>query len=450
MNSSLLFTSAVMEFSWLYALISIMVYPTWGFNLPISLGLLIFFTGGFLTYITAGRGWKIINIILIQILGLLIIVLFTLHSFYSLEFVVLNIYQMWAAVKPDNLQESLYLVVIIISLLLIWWGGISFTRRARDYGTIIDRFEKGIAIFAFLIFLRGIIPVQLSNNLLMMFVLFFIFSILSIAIARSKNQGTKEYITNYINLGIITVFIIILSIVIITGLIFGLPYLTATADFSFKIFKAIMRPFLPLIVGFLRFMFNFKGNVNTGGAKPGGSGESVNIPSGEENWLLALIEMIIGNILIVIGVVILAIIGWLVIKNLIKWLLSRDRKDEENIPLKAGVKKLLFVLRLILKKLQFKRKDKVIMIYKRILIWGKIMGLKKLLAETPREYSLRLSYKFPFLKDKFTLIIDKLYKNVYGNKDLEDEEEKNIKEAYREILSFRYWLYYLKYMLNLT
>ena len=449
MNISLLFTSTVMEFSWLYALISIMVYPTWGFNFPIVLGLLIFITGAFLTYITAGRGWKIINILLVQILGLLMVALFTFHYFYSLEFNLFNINQMLITLKPDNLQEGFLLVIIIISLLVLWWGGIFFTRRTRAYGTVIDRFEKGIAIFAFLIFLKGIIPVQLSSNLLMMFVLFFIFSILSIAMARSKNQGVKEYLTNYINLGIITVFIIILSFIIIIGLIFGLPYLTATADFSFKIFKAIMRPFLPLIVGFLRFMFNFKGNVNTGGVKPSGSGDSVNIPPGEENWLLALIDIIMSHILLVIGVVILAIIGWIVIKNLIKWLLSSDKKNKENISFKTGVKKLLFILRLISKKLQFKKEDKVIKIYKRVLLWGSLIGLRKLSAETPREYGLRLSYNFPFLEEDFKVIIDKLYKNVYGKKDLNNKEERDIKEAYREILRIGNWCYYLKYMLSI-
>src|SRR6056297_298259 len=449
MSLSLLFTSAAMEFTWIYAFISIIINPVWGSNFPFLLSIIIFILSAVLTYLTFERGFRIITIISLQLTALLISFLFTLNSFYQISFNILKLDQILQVINPDNVQAGLNLIVIIISLIIFWLTGITYTKRDKSYVTIIDRFEKGIAAFVFIFFIEGITPLQLNKYSIILFISFFIFSILSITLSRSSKQGTREYLTNYINISIISVFIIIIAVFSISIFAFGLPYLTDAAEQSFAIFKIIFKPFMPLIVGFLRFMFNFKGNVNTGGASPGGSNNEIITPSGEENWLLAIIDSILSHLFIIIGIVIVLIISWILIKYLIKCLLAKDNTSHNKLSIKEIFNKLINTLKLLSSKFKYVRTNKTIKIYKRILFWGKIMGIKKIPAETPREYSQRLGYHFPFLKDKFAVIIDYLYKIIYGKQELDKKEEKNIKEAYHEIIGIKNWFHYLKFILNM-
>ena len=88
--------------------------------------------------------------------------------------------------------------------------------------------------------------------------------------------------------------------------------------------------------------------------------------------------------------------------------------------------------------------------YKALQRWGRNSGLSPKSDETPLEYGLRLSHRFPKVKNEIALIIEMLHWEVYGESSLNPLQISMIRKAWKKLLSPLKWPFRIKSLMNPT
>jgi hypothetical protein len=433
MKISLFLMTAGMEYSWLAGLTAMILIHSRGYTLPLYESLLIFGLAVVLTYISRSRGWLVIQVLLLQIMGIAFVLFISLQNYYNNS--------------PQEPEEWFYLIVVIISILILWSGGVSLARRSYNYNLVSERFDKGIGILAFVIFTEEV-AIKESSGILFWLALYFIFSILAIGIARGAGEGKKEYISGYGKIGLIIGFVLIATLVVITIFLSGFPYLTGVADAGYGVIKSISRPFLPLLIRILRALYGRGVAVNSDSYSSPDIGEAIATET-KSNWFLSLLEKIAGPLLIVILIIMGVVLGFFLLRYLIHLLFSRTDRKHSGLNLKDYLYRLYSTIRKILAGLITRdNRNIVIKIYHKLCRWGRIGGLGKLPTETANEYSRRLRDKFPFLSREIEIIIDLFNRDIYSRKPVTSEEITRAEISWKKISSPGNWIYLIKLNFN--
>ncbi len=442
---------AGMELSWLYAwamflMMSILHRP---FPFPEALG--TFGLAAVLTFLSEGKGWRIIEVLLIQVFGFAVAALRTLYVAYSSPYSFFS--PNWIEAfftMPRTPLDWIILVLIFILAFLFWISGVSLASRPASYSTLCSRFDLGLAAFFVLFLAKFLIlekaqgAVDTSSSSFFLFP-FFLFSLLGIGLVRNWSAASKDFLPGYRGIGVISSFTLVVLLFGAGLVLLFLPYLTWSAEVGYSILKTVAKPLGPILVSVLRFLF-MGGKIRQEASSS--RGETSPAPSSspaETSWWSDFLEKILGWGLMGILALLLLVVCGIALFYLLRWLFSRtsararSRAPRRLFPL--SVERLWTFLLSCWQALgrQVKGYQRAFELYGALLTWGRHSGLPHFLSETPREYGIRLKGRFPALKREIDLIVEAFNLEVYGEIILNEERSAAVRLAFRRLRSPVHW-----------
>lgn len=414
--------TGLMEFSWAY---SIALFATsWGpYGLPLLLCLFTFF----LALIRGLRSWFHYKwqALLSHLFPLSAIMLYYLYrAMGSLD-------QLFSFQRLP-LQEKAFFSLVALLLLALWWGGHFLSQRPTDFSTISSRFDLGCGAFFLLFLIEGMMDSSTLRDLPAL-ALFFLSSLLAMPLSR-KTIPLKSSIKR----GWLTSLSLALILLLFASLTFlFLQPLEERAREGYTALKGLAEPLLPILVSILRFLFFGMGRSaapTTQGVIEQGEGEALLLeePPG------ALSPFILYSLYAIVALLLIALLGWL-LYTVWQWLQSplQREKRKRKWPIILYLQRLFYPFVRWLK--TRRRPITTANIFASLLLWSRRWGLSLLLGETPREHSLRLGKRFPFLAQEIELIVDGYYREVFGQQPLKEEELAKQKKALLSIKSPFSW-----------
>jgi hypothetical protein len=333
---------------------------------------------------------------------------------------------------------------------MFWVGGMTFARRSTAYSTLCSRFDLGIAAFTllfltkFLVLYKGGIKIEDSISQLLFFP-FFIFSLLSIGLVRSRTTSSKDFLPGYRGIGVILTFTATVVLFGTALVLFFLPYLTLAAEGGYGVLKTAAKPLGPVFVSILRFIFA-RGTIRpepSSGSTKGAAEELVS--SAESGSWMDVFEKILGWVFGgILGITVL-IVSCVALFFLFRWLLSRtpmtQKKHGTWYSILLWIQQLRAFLLACWQWMMHRAKGykTAVQLYTALRTWGRHSGLPHLLSETPIEYGLRLKHRFPSLKGEIELITKAFNQEVYGEIVVSDRQWVEAKSAWRRLRSPRHW-----------
>ena len=446
-----------MELSWLYAwaTFSLAFVPDRLFPLPEAIG--TFFLAAILTTLSFGRGLRVIIVLGLQVPGFLIAASRIVYHFTDRSYPYLD--RAWIVDffgKPRDPLGWVMVGLVLFWAISFWFGGVALARRPVAYQRICNRFDLGIVAFLCLLLFKLMLFIKGGLSLHepfadFLFLPFFIFGLTAIGLAKNLRDAQKDFLTGYQGMGVILTFTVVVFLFVSGVVLLFLPYLTLAAEMGYGVVKEAAQPLGPIIVTILRFLFMH--GQKRGETTSQGSGESdIHIaPSGESHsWWIELLEKI--GLWSTIGLLVLAVLVavgfglWF----LTRWLFSRTSIDKEKEGfwslIALWLTNLWTLLTTLINKIRGRGRDPIeaIRYYKALLRWGRRSGLPHLLNETPAEYSLRLSHRFPGVTNETLLITEVFNQQVYGGRVPDRDRLSKARRALFKMGSPRYWPFRLK------
>lgn len=338
--------------------------------------------------------------------------------------------------------------------MILWWGGFALIRRELSYNNLCHRFDMGIGILFFLLFI-GAGAGQTDQPVKMLIIPFFFSGMLAIALGRNRDYGEKSFLLGYRGIGLVLGFI---SLVLFSGaavLSFFLPYLTATAENGYQVLRAAGKPAVPYLLGFIRFLFGFgfRPVADRNSLQADGNIGAAETASGEQ-WSGLWPEITVWGFMIVFGLLAAVLISWGLWRL---FLLLQSRTAVAGVKRRLNSSFLDFLSYIWAGIVGFWRKANCYFfkprrdrgseaeeLYSKLKKWGKAGGLPPRTWETPSEYGIRLSRKFPELAAAIKLVVDCFNREVYGETTIEHNGLISLKRAWHSIAGSRNWLARIK------
>lgn len=442
---------AGMELSWLDAWANFLTLSVLHEPFPFLEAIATFALAAAITFLSKGKGWRIVYILMFQVLGFTLASLRIVYGFNAASYPFLS--KAWFVEffnTPREPLEWLTLILILFLSLIFWVGGVTLARRSTAYSTLCSRFDLGIAAFAllfltkFLVLYKGGIKIEDPLSQLLFFP-FFIFSLLGIGLVRTQTTSPRDFLPGYQGVGIILSFTVVVVLFSTALVLFFLPYLTLAAETGYAILKTAAKPLGPVLVSILRFIFMHGATQPEMPSPPTKGGVRELASPGESSWWTELFEKILVWTFGSLFGLILIIVCCAALFYLFRWLLSKTSVDQTRQGLWHSFLSWLYRLGVFLASSwrRFARRTKgyrgAVRLYAALLLWGRHSGLPHLLSETPREYALRLKNRFPSLKKEIESIIEAFHQEVYAVTTLSEKQLLQARFALRRMRSPMHW-----------
>lgn len=451
-KQTLLFlTSAGMEITWRYAWSSFLTLAIIHRPFPLPLGLGAFGTAVFFTRLSLNRNWRRLQAAILHIVGCTLAALLLIHRLFFREATLFN--SAWVADLIRQLkipQQWFILLPVLFCLLLFWLGGRTSEKTPREYFPVCLQFDKGLGAF-FLIFLIKFLVQEKGGLRLedpvsrLLAIAFLLFGLLSIGLARGRDDAKKSFLAGYHGIGIILGFAVISVLCGAALILLTFPYLTQMADSANLVLQKAAAPLGPIIVRILRFIFaRSKFQIETGGSGTTAAGVSDALPASTGGWGEYLLLAIGWGLIGILGLAAIGLFGYL-IHYIIRWLLKRPSQGEASVQSANWLAKLLSLLivfpRSVWRRAMYllRGADSAASVYGRILRWGRRSGLPPVPSETPGEYGRRLMHHFPTLAEEVKIIIETFNHEIYGEIATGDQSLSSIRSALGRMRSPRHW-----------
>jgi len=447
----LVLARAGMEISWRYAWVGFLMLLICHQVFPLAEAAGAFVMAIVLSHLSANRNWLLYQSLLLEAAGL---ILFTLLILYRLWYETTSFFSFtWLNTffqNPISLSHKFTLLLILICLLVIWRGGRALIKHPMDYDHVCIQFDKGLGLFILLLLVKFLIQEKadiLVDGLALGFLVgaFFIFSLLSIFLARKQPDVEKSFMTGYQGIGITLSIISLLALFGSGAIFFFYPVLIQVADSFLVLAKDLSEPLVPVLVTILLFLFSpgkirLRGGIDTN--NPELPADPVNAPV--SNWMTTLLNTVSMGLLVAIGIIALFFFG-LFIRYLFRLLLKKNSQNStQNMSLSwmryvAGWFFLLpaRVLQGLVSLL--KRAENAASVYDELLRWGHRSGLHLRSGETPAEYGNRLTQRFPDLRNEIAWIVDAFNREIYGQMTTNRNILSRLHSAQRRMRHPRYW-----------
>lgn len=406
-----------MELIWIYAWASFIMTAVIGRPFPLSSAIFASGLALLLTALSTGRGWRWIQIIGLQLLGMALVCLWTLYltdkpslSFLDGTWIIDSLS------GPKTFLQWAALSIALFWVLCFWIGGIGLYRRPDTYDAISNRFDLGAGALLFLLLIELVILFKggsapsggLTAGSLFSF---FVFSVLAFSLSRTRGDGQKDFISGYQGISAVVSFATIILLLSTALVSFLLPYLTLTAQAGYRILKIISQPVGHVILKILKFIFanrEFRSDPSSNSQSQLGS--TTIGPGAEGGWIDSLMA-ILGWVLLGIGILAALLIIIFLLWKLLSLLLSRTAVQKKQPD--AWRKLIIWMMKL--PPLLFgwmtwigsrvRGHKTAVQLYFALLVWGRRSGISALPSDTPLEYGLRLRKKFPSMEREIQTII---------------------------------------------
>jgi hypothetical protein len=429
----LIMTTGLMEFSFIFAvitgLITFLASP-----FPFVQALVTFWSAFLIGFVTQGR--RVIWQVLGYFLAWLMVFLYSFQVFINAESFHLS--SLWSImVGPKDVKEWFIFCLFFGSSVGLWIGGWLFFRRPLDYRTICNRFDVGIGAFFFLFLIQAGVDIQ-EPVYYYLLLAFFLFSVLSIGLARAQGKGKRVYLQGYRGIGPLLSFAALILFGGVSAALLFLPYMTMAAQKGFEVLKGVGNAITPFLLAIVRFLFGFGFRPDTSSniTPPDELGL---VPPVEPGPMASLIERILSWGLI--GFVVLAILvflGWGVYR-LIGWLLSQPPEERSFFWIQVRTWIIDQWNRIVSRFRRRRYSRPSVVYYRNLLRWGRVSGVGLQEWETPWEYGHRLSCRFPQLEREIKVIVDAFCTEAYGTKLLPKHKSVHVKEAWSILRSPVQW-----------
>ncbi len=437
-RSLLLITGAGAEITWLYAWASFLLINCFQRVYPLPETIAAFSSAALLTLYPRGRGWRVIQVIGVHLIGLVCACLWIIHTVYHPFEPFWSRGWLTAFFHQQRGHLEWFLLVFVLGYTVTFWiAGILFARQTPSYHSACVRFDRGLTALFFLFLIKLMFhtqcKVQFHDSMTVLLVFpFFIFGLTGIGLAR--NHGApKGFLKGYRTTGVLAGFVLGTLVLGAGVFLLFLPYLTSASVVGYEWLKGAARPLAPILIALIRFIF---GHSKAGPANPdftpGSPGADI-VPVGETSgWLLWVEKILIwgGAGLLVIALFAGICFGlWYGVR----WLFSRqsgDGKDRTGWGITLLWNRLKrWFYRVYGWTVQRKETPNAVRYYSGLLRWGRYSGLPHEPNETPREYGLRLVNHFPRLRDEIRFIVEMFQYEVYGEKTLCTQELWAMRQA---------------------
>lgn len=442
-----------MELCWLLAWASFLSVAVLQATFPFPAAIVIFAFAAILTDLSRNRGWRLIQILGLQGLGFLLVGAWLLHIF--------NTAGTSPARDPDwateifkwmqNPRQGLLYFFAGSATILLWRAGAGLAKRPLTYRQICSRFDLGLAGFFVLFLIKLLLAVRggirisdpVAQGLIFPFILL---SLGSLWLVQAENAGQKSFLPGYRAAGVILGFAAL--VLLLTAGIFSLffPYMVRGSATAYTLLKTAVAPFGPVLMAILRFLF-LGAHHKTGSAQapPPDALLSDQVQTTESSgWIKGLEYAMLWGLWGLLALTGLIILSFLVYSAFLRLFEKTDIKQKKQNPFLV----LFFWLVRCLEFLQrwkqtlFKRLKgykQAVAFYSALLRWGSAGRLPHRPHETPREYGLRLTRRFPNLAGEITTIIEAFHQEVYGQQILSKPEMSLVRQAWRRLCSPLQW-----------
>ena len=449
-DSALVLASAGMEFSWIYALAAFIMSPILNGPYPLPDAMAIFVLSASLTAFSKGRGWRIVQILLAHGCGLALFMARSIHfMFYRSE---LFWSRQWGAAffnRSLDTAQHFFLFVFLTWTLLLWIAGVRLALRPRTYLATCTRLDIGFASFFGILIIKLIMHTQYaarSGEVLSEYMIysFFIFALLSVALARNQSGVRKVFLAGFRGIGLLFSFSV--GILLFgTGLILVfLPYLQMVSDAGYDALQTAMKPLTPFVIALFRLIF-MHGNRRSAGSAgspvdSGGMPAAVGESTTWSEWLLIIITWGFLGILGLVAIVLVLIGIWF----LLRWLFAKTAVDGRQLP---GHQRFLGWLGKWTARLfaacdrlrSIAGQESAIHFYTALLRWGRRSGMPKRPCETPLEYGKRLQRQFADVAAEIDAIVAVANHYAYGNTAADPDQTTATRSALRKLQSPLLW-----------
>lgn len=425
--------------------------------------LLAFTLAVWVTRLATGKGWRIISVLGIEILGLAGAALLLIHGIYHASDPLWDSGWLTAFLRgARGVGDWLILSLNLILILLLWALGAALARRPGGFDSACNRFDLGLGAF-FALFIIKLVAltkgeVIAGDTLSLLFVFpFFLFGLLSIGMARMEGAAAKAFLPGYRGIGVIASFVAAVLLGAGGVLLFLLPGLKAAAEVGYDALAAAGRPLFPVLVAVLRFLFGPRSyevaEVATGSSR---LSDLSTIAPQTQGWFMELLNRVLhwglwGMVLLML-LLALAVICFYVIK----WLLSRTEgtKEQRKMSFPSWLAGLIRALQVFWAGIRRKMVrgirgyPRAAGLYGALLGWAGRSGLAHDSGETPLEFGMRLRGRFPELTPQIDRIIGAYNREVYGERVLSGTPLAEANAAWRFLRSPRWWPVRLKGLLS--
>lgn len=439
------------EICWIYAWLSFSMTAIMGRVISLPATISVFLLSAILTYLSRGRGWRVITMLGIHIAGSVCAALFVLHALFCPSYPITEI--AWINFFLGASREPLdwvYLIFVLMWIGLLWLGGTTFAKRDKAYTATCSRFDIGLAAFFVLLLVKLALRVKggmevddhVSSVLIYPYLLL---SLIAIGMTRVGKEGSTHFLPGYGGFGVLMsiVSIIVLSA---SSLIFLLiPILTSVAETGQRVLKNAALWMLPVVSGVIRFMFT-GGHIRPD--PPSGSSPKESLGSTSlfaDNWWTQILDKVFRWGIEIIAITFFAIVSAVLIFLILKWLFSRTAINQrvvsgrdDSLPWFTQLKVFFSALWRALKNVAhgYARAAELFSVLSE---WGRRSGIPRLVTDTPLEFGTRLSQRFPELKAEIEAIVMALSVETYGEKRLTGIQFKSALTAWHNVRSPVHW-----------
>jgi hypothetical protein len=438
------------ELSWFLAWAMFAAIATLNRPFPFYETIIAFVLAAFVTHISTGKRWRIVQTLGLQIFGFACAAVMITHRLYYGSHALFS--RVWLHTfftGSRDAQAWLILLVNLFLVLILWAAGVTLARRPKAYYATCNRFDFGLAAFFALFVVRLIALVKggmrIDDSLSLLFVFpFFLCGLLSIGMVRIGSVAAKAFLPGYQGVGVVLSFI---SIVLLGAgglILFFLPGLTLAAQAGYRVLKVAAGPLGYVFVTVVRFMFM------PGSSRPDASAESSTgidwhlIKPGTQSWWIEFVEKILGWGLWGLVLLVLLVVAAIAAFYAVTWLFSRTSGNEAGQhkatwgswwtrlrALLVGSCKM--VVRMV------RGYQRAAELYGALLGWARRSGLSHIQSETPLEFGARLNTRFPALRHQIELIVSAFNREVYGGVTLTGVQLVAIRSAWRVLCSPLCW-----------
>lgn len=440
-------SAGIMEILWLYAWAQFILFSAFGVNVTFSYMLVLYAVGAIVQRLLAGRSWIRLWVYLLHFLSFSIATV-TLSTELLLKPNGKSALLTYSAITEGRLDIVEWLLVSVLSLisLIIWKRAGYYVTKQLTFERIYLCFDGATAAFLVLLITKLLAKARFETALdqpplVALFLPAILMGMLTIGIKLSLSAHDRRFASRFQKLGITLGFGIIALIVGMSIVSVFNSQLTSAATVVSGVLKKGGSLLESILIGFLSLM---KGGKRSAAGAAGST--DYDMPDVTEvREFSPFVEEILKWLTIGIGVILASIVMIVLIRLILKYLLARGRTSTpEKFDFLAFFRWLISKFKMILNaagKIKSTPNQSATAkdLYQKLLAWGQRSGLKKRQWETPKEFQIKISRRFPEIAAQATQVIDLVYEEAYRQVPLHQSHLVSGKIALRKMRTPRLW-----------